>query len=247
MRVTAILPSHNHSKWVKGAINSLVHQTRQPDLIIIVNNGSIDNSAEKILSKFCNPQKSIQSGSNIECYQGKIENINSLFYNIDKAIGPSAARNLGIKQGAIYQTDIYAFLDTDDEYEPTKIEESLKWFEDDSVGLVYSDYTTQNEQTGLKIREYKEAHSQMRLMQECLANSDSLIRADVFNKVGLFDSEMRCVEDWDMWLRIAQKYILIHIPKSLVLIRTGLHSSTATVPKETWQQNWAKLAAKYAK
>lgn len=240
-RVTAVLPCHNHAKWVTDAIDSVVQQTRRPDNIIIVNNGSKDNSKEVILNKFSDGVRHIKYDT-CEQYQGQIDGIEAVLFNTDKGLGPSKARNLAV-DAMLSDTDIFALLDTDDFYHPTKIEKSLKIIEEDphNVGMVYSDYQTYNPDTNIYIREYKEPFSRARILQECLPNSDSLITAKVFQTVGLFDESYRVCEDFHLWQRIAERFMIVHIPENLVTIRVGNHSTTAQVDKSVWEDSWRRM------
>ena len=129
---------------------------------------------------------------------------------------------------------------------PTKIEESLVYFQENPhCGMVYSDYYTFNE-NGQYIQ-FKESYSKVRLAQECLGNMDSLFRFSALKANNFFDESLRVCEDYDMYLGMSNKYILCHIPKPLVKIRIGNHSSTSTVPKEIWQQCYTKVMSKHFK
>lgn len=238
MRVTAVIPVHNHELWVKDAIKSMVNQTRTPDKFAIVNNGSTDDSHKAVLSMISNYSKS--SDANHTTIMGFIGNIPTWFYSTKEPLGPSTARNYGME---IFreETDVFALLDSDDMYEPTKIEKSLPYFQDENVGVVYSDYTTWNEKTGAKFREYKWPYSYAQLKQDCIINCDSLISKRAALSVGGFNASMRTCEDYHLWVRLLKQYVAIHIPESLVTIRVGQHSSTAQVDKAVWEENWRKV------
>ncbi len=235
MKITAVLPCHNHAKWVQDAINSIVNQTIAVDKIIIVDNGSTDNSKDKILDVF----DSVENFKHPELsiFHGIIKGTPSTLLHTLQPLGPSKARNIGIKH-SWNDSDAFALLDSDDTYEPTKIEKSVKLMQEDSnhIGIVYSDYENWNETTGLKIREFKEPFSKERLLGECIINCDSLINKKAFEKVGFFDENMRVAEDYDLWIRITEHFLAVHIPENLVTIRVGRHSSSSTVNKDTWIQ-----------
>jgi hypothetical protein len=127
---------------------------------------------------------------------------------------------------------------------PSKIDLSLPKFDNPAVGAVYSDYRTFNPVTNLSINCYKEPFSMSRLSVECIVNCDSLVRKEVFNQVGPFDINLRTVEDYDLWQRASEKFLLVHIPQILVSIRVGEHSSTNIVKKEEWQKNYTYMVQK---
>ena len=55
---------------------------------------------------------------------------------------------------------------------------------------------------------------------------------------------MRTCEDYDLWMRISEKFIISHIPEALTFVRITNESSTATVDQKTWQQNWLRVMEK---
>ena len=94
--ISAVIPAYNAEKYITRAIDSVLGQTRPVDEIIIVDDGSTDNTAEAI-----------------KRYGDKIQ------YIYQENAGVSAARNTGIKAAA---TDWIAFLDADDEWLPERIQ-----------------------------------------------------------------------------------------------------------------------------
>lgn len=230
--VTGIVPICNHEKWVKQAVLSLVQQTRPVDHLVVIDDSSEDRSLEMVKSLIENGKI---VGTNVPCYVLKSP----------KRSGPSASRNAGIKY-LWDKTDIFALLDSDDYYYPTKIEESLKQFDSNlaKVGVVYTDYDTINESTGLTLRQYKQAYSRELLLRECIINCDSLVSKRAIEKVGLFDESLRCVEDYDLWLRLTEHFMAIHISESMVGIRVGRHSSTDSESKDTWNKCYQKVFTK---
>ena len=236
--VSVIIPLHNHAQWIAECIQSIENQIYPNLEIIIIDDGSTDDPLRNIgefIEDFCG-----------HYYQGATDRGIPLFYQyLETANGPAFARNLGVKM-ASSETFAYAFLDSDDLYLPSKIEQSMNvLLAHDEVGAVYSDYFTfpaNNPKT--LIPNWKEPYSRNRLLQECIINCDSIVRASAFEKIGGFDEEMRVCEDYDFWIRLSEQYIISHIPEPLVKIRTGEHSSTSTINKEVWNKNWNKIREK---
>ncbi len=245
--VTAVIPCHNHERWIGGAISSIAQQTYPKGnlRIMVVDDGSTDNSiACAFTDSKANLQTDITHADGVRQLCGNINGIPLILLARPVAGGPSVARNLGILAGSD-GTDIFAFLDSDDEYHERKIEASVsKFIRSEKVGAVYSDYDTLSVTTGNKIREFKEPFSCDRLMQECIVNCDSLILKDALVKCGGFDEEMRVCEDYDLWMRISERYVIHHIPESLVTIRVGDHSSSAKIQTDIWNQNWQRVRIK---
>lgn len=226
MIVASVIPVHNHREWIKSSIESVLRQTRRPDVICIVDDGSTDGSVDVVLGM-------IGAGD-------RIDGIHTVVLQNRSPTGPAAARNAGIQ--AVWEADAFALLDSDDTYRPEKIEKSLRYLEDGNIGVVYSDYETFRGET--RIREYKPPYSQAGLLADCIVNCDSLVSKKALKAVGLFDPEMRTCEDYDLWIRISEKLLIAHIPEVLVDIRVGEHSSTSTVPNDVWQKNWARIRQK---
>lgn len=245
--VTAIVPVHNHELWCQGALLSLVNQKYPALRLAVIDDGSTDNSWNKCL-ELCNKVKKLPlsgNGEPIELLGAEIEGYQIILARLSKSYGPSAARNYGIKTGWD-GTDLFAFLDSDDEYLPGKIRKSVdKWLEfPQLIGEIYSDYITANIVSGLECREFKPGYTKEHLLRECIINMDSLVAKWAIAKVGEFDPEIRVAEDYDMHLRLSEVSLICHIPEALVKIRVGRHSSTDTVSKEQWEQNYRRVMEK---
>lgn len=240
--ISTIIPTHNHEAWILDALNSVVAQNYEQNRIVVVDDGSTDNTWSLLLSSCSNIQKHPISGTTepLELVTGLFDKLPIILARFSKSYGPSTSRNYGIKS-ARQGTDLFAFLDSDDFYHKDKFAHSIPYFESPLVGLVYSDYSTLNIHTGGLQRQFKESFSKRRLMQECLPNMDSIFSASILEKVGLFEESMRTCEDYDMYMRISAKASICHIPLDLITIRIGKHSSSSTVPTEVWQANYNKV------
>lgn len=205
MIITSIIINYNNEKFIADAIDSINKQTLLPNELIIVDDASTDKSTQKIteaIKKLTLPVKFITHPENK---------------------GAAAARNTAINAA---QGDILAFLDGDDIYYKDKIKRSLEYMiKYPKVGMVYSDYDVQ--ENGKIHREYARSFDLMLLKDDCLPNSNSLIRKSVFQEAGLFNESLRGAEDYDMWLRIATRTQIIHIPEALFLYR--MHGDNFTV------------------
>lgn len=62
---------------------------------------------------------------------------------------------------------------------------------------------------------------------------------------GFYDVNLRCAEDYDLWLRIAEHFVIVHVPKSLSLVRNHSENSTNSVKKEIWERCWQIVAYKF--
>jgi glycosyltransferase involved in cell wall biosynthesis len=243
--LTVVIPNHNYEQWVGEAIVSAAVDPYPNKQIVVIDDGSTDNSWQRICQLVFNKKVEQQPK---QLYAGKLMNTPVYATHLEKAGGPSAARNIGI-QVFWNDTDIYGFLDADDVYLPGKISKSIDKFLQDParIGAVYTDYDTVNIDTGVRARVYKEPFNINRLMQECIIHSACMVSKLALEQSGMYDEEMRTCEDYDLWIRISQSFVFVHIPEPLMLVRVGSHNSTATVDNTIWQQNWQRIRAKYGK
>ena len=122
--VSIITPSFNSAKFIAETIQSVQHQTHQNWEMIIVDDGSFDET-EHIVRSIIEKDKRIQ------------------FYKLTQNSGPAVARNTGIeKASGKYMT----FIDADDIWFPTFIENSITTIEETGIPFVFSSYKRANEQ-----------------------------------------------------------------------------------------------------
>tara|TARA_A100001515_G_scaffold96155_1_gene77154 strand:+ start:1052 stop:1816 length:765 start_codon:yes stop_codon:yes gene_type:complete len=244
-KVTILIANYNDEEYIDNAIESAVNQDYPGSMTVcIVDDGSKDDSWEIISSYFDDKDGDVLTKNNSGRFGQTnlvaIKNVNS---------GPSEARNVGIEY-TLEDTDIYAILDSDDEMYENKISSCVTVFEQGNglVGVVYGDYDTLHVESGKIIREFKEPYSRKRLVQECIVHSGSLISKEallsVKEETGFYDKTMRTCEDYDLWMRISEKYIIAHVPKSLTKVRVTGDNSSFIVNQDIWQKNWLRVMEK---
>lgn len=184
MSISVIIPVYNRPIELQRAVESVLIQSHPVDKIIIIDDGSNDDTVDVI-------QSLKQLNSNIEC----IAQTN---------LGVSAARNQGIKAA---NSDWVAFLDSDDEWLPNKVEVFLKHIKQQpECQLFHSDEIWIRK--GVRVNAMKK-HKKCGglIFKHCLplcviSPSASILHKSLFEKVGLFDEELPACEDYDLWLRI---------------------------------------------
>lgn len=249
MRVTFLICNYNYGEWLGGSIGSVFSQTYPHDKIriCVVDDSSTDDSVD-IAKRLLEIRESYDFGPDV-VHKGKAGDIETYLVCKSKNEGPSAARNLGIER-TLHDTDAYLILDADDEAMPYKAEQLVKVMQEakNYIGVVYADYINHNVDTNLGFIEYKEPFSVKRLLQECIVHSGSLINKqaliDTKDENGFYDVNMRTCEDYDLWLRIAKGWAIVHVPQVLTFVRVTDKNSTSTVSKEIWQKNWQRIREK---
>jgi len=242
--VAVIIATHNYGKWLLEAITSVILQNYPNKSIWIYDDGSTDNTWE-ILEELLDGERheTMLSGTiqNTKIYA----HTSAIGGNKLPAQGPSKSRNELIKK-AWDSSQLFAILDADDYWQPEKLSKSVAKILEvpDVIGAVYTDNYTINEQTGITSREFRESFDYQRLVQHNMVHSGCVISKLALAKAGLYDEEMRVAEDYDLWFRISERFMIYHIPEPLVTIRAGNHNTSNSVAPEVWQKNWQRVYQK---
>lgn len=198
--VSVIIPTHDRCEAVLGAIRSVRTQTRPVCEIIVVDDGSKDATADTVRDKFP-----------------------SVTYVRQAQRGVSAARNRGIREAT---GRWIAFLDSDDEWLPHKIERQQETLhQTPGVRLCHSDEIWIRHGRRVNPRA-KHAKAGGHIFQRCLplcciSPSATIVRRDVFDDVGLFDETLPVCEDYDLWLRICCREPVAYVDEPLIVKRGG--------------------------
>ncbi len=205
-KVSIVIPAYNHEKFVGEAIQSVLDQTFPDFELIIINDGSTDNTEAEIL---------------------KFRDERIRYYSHENR-GLSATLNRGIE---LARGEYFNFLPSDDAFFPEKLEVQIKVFEEcDQLGVVFS-YPQLVDADGREIKddpaalwpivpyETKEEIFPALFERNFLSAPTALIRMDAFKKVGPFDESLKYAQDYDLWMRILKYYDARLIKQSLVKYR----------------------------
>lgn len=206
---SVIIPNYNQAQYVGDAIRSVLAQTYRNYEIIVVDDGSKDNSRE-VVAEF---------GDQVQ-------------YIYQKNAGLSAARNTGIKAS---KGSLIGMLDADDMYEPEYFSTLISALQEDSDAVgIYCGYQfvdpTNNLLPQVEARPVDPNELYSSLLDGNFFVPESIfLRRHVYDNLGLFDESLRACEDWDVWLRVAKKYRIIHSTRILTRHRV-LPGSMSTDP-----------------
>jgi len=194
MQISVIIPTYNRYDFLKHAIESIKLQTYQAYEIIIIDDGSIDNT------------------SNIQQIFPDIKYI----YQSNR--GVSSARNRGIYEA---KNDWIAFLDSDDVWYPDKLQTQVDFHNAHKhIMMSYTDEEWIRDGNKVNIpKKFQKIGKNIFLenLSYCdIAPSSVLLHASIFNRVGFFDENMEVCEDYDLWLRILMQYDVQLIQKKLI-------------------------------
>lgn len=183
--ISVIIPNHNYSKYLQESIESVLAQTYTNFELIIVDDGSTDDSINTIIG-FGDRVKLIEQAQ----------------------AGVSAARNTGFRAA---KGDYICFLDADDVWLPEKLEIQAKTLCDDSIGLVYSSIFNCNDELEIVSEQqalYRGKCSDIYLEKPTsavvlLGCSNAMIKRELIHRVGGFNTTLNTSADWDFFRRIS--------------------------------------------
>ncbi len=197
--VSVVLPVYNGAETIRNAVESIFSQTLEDFELIVIDDGSTDNTSE--ILKSMNDDRLI------------------VLYQENKGIVPSLNRGIEIAKGKYI-----ARMDADDVSQPERLEKQVSFLESNptygivgtATKIVYS-----NGKTRIRFRPRDTKSILKNFIRICpFSHSSVLIRKTVFEKVGLYDlesSEELNAEDYDMWTRIlAARYDMANLSEALV-------------------------------
>lgn len=183
--VSVIIPLHNRRNFINKAISSILNQTVLPYEILICDDGSDDNPQD-IMTDFTKLNTEIHWLKTEKCY------------------GVSHARNRGIYAA---KGDFIAFLDSDDEWLPKKLELQLAFFkENPQFNIIHTEEIWIR--NGIRVNPQEKFRKSggdifdKSINFSLIAPSAVMAKREIFDKCGIFDENLPVCEDYDLWLRI---------------------------------------------
>lgn len=222
LQISAVIPTYNNAAFIKDAVLSILHQTVPAAEIIIVDDGSTDNTQQIIQ----------QLDGNIH-------------YIRQQNRGPSAARNVGIKAA---KGEWIAFLDADDQWTKDKLEKQIQALHNSpELKLIAGDMSEINidnqvlEASVLNKHHFLDKFSALNgqpipdafielLRKNFIPTGTVLIKKDILLEAGLFNDSIRYGEDLELWAKVASQHPITCLPEVLMLRRQ--HGSNSTQSAE---------------
>lgn len=214
--VSVILTTYNGASrgYLVESIKSVLSQTYQNYELLIIDDGSVDNT-KAICEKYLSNSK--------------------VKYIYQENRGLAAARNIGIKNS---KGEYICFLDDDDVWKPEKLEKEIKFFEnyqDKKIGMVFTSLELINKD-GRKIAIQSHIakgniYGELFYKNIVDAPSSVMIKREVFEKVGLFREYMMSCQDYELWFRIAKHYHVYSINETLVKYRVHQNKMSTNCKK----------------
>jgi glycosyltransferase involved in cell wall biosynthesis len=221
-KVSVIIPSYNHEKYVREAIQSVLEQTYQDFEIVITDDGSRDRTVS-IIKSFTDPRI-------------------KLFY-FPKNRGAAVAVNHCIAEAS---GEFIALLNSDDAFVPEKLEKQVEFLDKNpKIGAVFS-YAQFIDEDSKDITNTEHHYAKVFLQQNrsrfewlnyffyngnCLCHPSILIRKECYETVGNYDPRLAQLPDFDFWIRLCQKYEIFILQEHLVKFR--IRGDRANVSADT--------------
>ncbi|WP_392486714.1 glycosyltransferase family 2 protein [Haloimpatiens sp. FM7315] len=203
-KVSVIIPAYNSAKTIISAIDSVMNQTYRNRIqeIIIVDDGSTDDTS-KIVLKYCEQKSEIPI-----CVIHKENG------------GVSSARNLGMENA---KAEWLAFLDSDDEWLPDKIQHQLDILDANS-NIDFLGGSLDGNPLKILTKTINSLYK-ANVKDVCIKNfpqpSTAIFRSSIYKNIGGFDENQRYAEDGNYFLKICSSYNFYYSPKQLVIYCGG--------------------------
>lgn len=222
--VSVVIPAYNYAHFLPKAIDSVLEQIYPNIEIVVVDDGSKDNTKEVAAN-----------------YGDKIR------YIYQDNAGLSAARNTGTREAS---HPFVAYLDADDEWYPTMISTLMTMFRHlpEDFGLVACGCDKMTIDGEIIKRKFLEDISPAIVTREDIIQKNRFVadavvaRRDIILKAGLFDTELTSSEDRDMWVRMANHSRIYLLPEKLVKVR--VHGTSMSTVATRMKVNMLKVLRK---
>jgi len=223
--VSVVIPTYNRAEFITRSVKSALKQTIKNIEVIVVDDGSTDNTNQVI--------------SNINDERLR-------FIKLFENKGAPAARNIGLKNS---KGQYICFLDSDDEILPSKLEKQLEVFNNlkEKKSIVYCGFYYIYSKTNEAVKEFipKEKGDIYNKIIEnnCVGSPTPLIHRECFEKSGLFDESLESCQDWDMWIRLSKHFKFEFIPDCLA--KVYIHGNQISTNLKTKIAAREKILQKY--
>jgi glycosyltransferase involved in cell wall biosynthesis len=216
--VSVVIPNHNYGRYLGQAIESVLAQTWPRVEILVIDNGSTDDS-EHVAARY---------GDRVRWLQHENQ-------------GVSFSRNRGIRESS---GELLAFLDADDLWVSNKLDLQVERLTNPRVGLVSSGLEYINE-AGDSLGANVEGRGGRVLIDLALrhptvlaGSSSVLVRRECFARAGGFDAELSTAADWDMWRRIAChfEFDIVRLP----LVRYRVHADAMSRDLDRFERDFLR-------
>uniref|UniRef100_UPI004056FB0E glycosyltransferase family 2 protein n=1 Tax=Candidatus Electrothrix sp. TaxID=2170559 RepID=UPI004056FB0E len=219
--ISVIIPTYNRAVFMNKAITSVLEQSYACGEIIVIDDGSTDETYGIV--------EQIKNNTQVPIH-----------YLYQENRGASAARNAGIREA---QYDMMCFLDSDDQWAPRKLELQMEAMQQQPEYLISHTrevWYRQGKQVNQK-KKHAPPHGEIfqRSLRMCVVGMSTVMaRRELFTCYGLFAEDMLCCEDYDLWLRVGSKEKFLLVDEALTLKDGGRADQLSVLHRlgmDTWR------------
>lgn len=219
--VSIITPTFNRAPFIEQAVNSVLAQTYPEFELIIVDDGSTDDTKARL--------------------EPALED-SRVKYFFQSNQGQSVARNEALSHA---KGEFICFLDSDNYWPKTKLEEQIDIFsENPDVDIVYGDTITidehGNELSRKNMKRYSGNIAKFMVRDNCVSMNTALARRKCFDELGGMNEKRRVADDYDLWLRFSAKYRYLYVPRFFAFYRV-MENQISSDETRRFESNWLTI------
>lgn len=186
-KVSIILPTYNRAHIIKKSIDSILHQTYENFELIIVDDGSNDNTEQVVEN---------------------IKDSRLIYHKYENNRGPSKARNVGIE---LALGQYIAFADSDDVWRENKLSKQMELINNSDYKIVYCPYALVKGKTSCRIPSDAESIVEGNIFEKLLCGNlvgapTLLLKKECLETIGGYNEDIHSLEDWELVLRLSKVY-----------------------------------------
>ncbi len=226
IRISVVIPAYNRAHTITKTIQSALSQTYPVSEIIVVDDGSSDNTEQVVKA---------------------IDDDRIRYFRLDKNRGASGARNHGVAQA---RYEMIAFLDSDDTWRPDKLEKQIAYLDSHKqCRIVYCalvrhypswDQIIPDMESGRKLEGDKMSDL---LYDNTVSTPTIVMQKDLFDEIGGFDESLRRLQDWDLAIKCYKLGFIGFVPE--VLVDAPLLDDALTSNMDAYFESRCKMMQKY--
>jgi glycosyltransferase involved in cell wall biosynthesis len=224
--IAVVIPTYNRAGYLKAAIDSVLAQTQGPSEIVVVDDGSTDET-QILLAAYGNRIQAIRQDN----------------------LGQAAARNRGVAHA---RAEWIAFLDSDDAWEPgalARLTEAAAEFPGAGLFAMKASAVGADGRPTGRVQGKKSPGpfftTRSILMGDAGGILTPMVRRSLFVELGGFDTSLRSAEDVDLWLRMSFATVLVGVPDRL--LRRRVHATNLSADRAVDARSWISILDKLAR
>ncbi|MDF0750462.1 glycosyltransferase [Marinobacter sp. 71-i] len=216
--VSIVTPTYNRADFIEQAVNSVLAQTYANFELLIVDDGSTDNTRELL--------EPALADSRVRYFHQENQ-------------GQSVARNLAISEA---KGDFVCFLDSDNYWPPEKLEKQVELFRQHSdYDVIYGDIIiideTGKEVTRKNMSRYSGHIARYMIRDNCVSMNTAMAKRRCFDELGAMSGKRRVADDYDLWLRFSARFRFLYVPEFFAYYRV-MDDQISSDKTRRFDSNW---------